>query len=376
VTRGSAWRARGPGLTLGSFRGIAFRIDTSWVLIFLLVAWSSAAYFPQALPGRLAPGGALLLGIAASAVLFASIVAHELAHSLVALALGYEVRSITLFIFGGVSEIEDEPASATDELAIAISGPLMSLVVAGAMYVASLALASGGVGYVLLRYLAATNFAIAAFNLFPGFPLDGGRVLRALFRATGDGLVAATRKAALVGRVLGFTLVALGVATFLGGGWLSGAWLGLIGWFLKSSADASYRQVAFRAHAAELRVGEVAERLVPLTPDESIATALLEHGLLGGSTERYPVVAASDRVLGMVPLAALRAVPRERWRDVKVSSVLEAMGPTVSPSVTLLDALEVMTEHELAELPVVDAAGDYAGLVRLNDVVRIGLEAA
>lgn len=367
-----ALHARTPGgLTLGTVRGISLRIDSSWLLIFFVVAWSAAAYFPRALPGQVTPGASMVFGLIASAVLFASIVAHELSHSLVARALGYEVRAITLFIFGGVSEIEGEPRTAAHEGAIAIAGPILSLVVAGGLRAACLLLEPSTITYALLAYISAANFAIAVFNLLPGFPLDGGRVLRAIFRAVGDSLVVATRKAALAGRVLGFAFMALGLVTFLLGGWMGGAWMGLIGWFLKTSADSGYRQVAFRAQAEGLRVGEVAERLVPLAPDASVLSALRQHGLYAGANARYPV-AEGGRLLGMVSTERLRAVPRERWAEVRVGELLDE-GPSaaVAPDETLLHALDVMSTTDRTEVAVADHDGGYWGVLRLDDVARI-----
>jgi Zn-dependent protease/CBS domain-containing protein len=348
MTAGRALRAPMPGLTVASFRGIALRIDRSWVIIFVLVAWSAAAYFPRALPGLVEPAAAIVWGLLASCVLFLSILAHELSHSLVARALGYEVRAITLFVFGGVSEISGEPKNARDEGAIALAGPALSFAIAGVLHVFGALLPEANVLRALVSYLAAANFAIAVFNLLPGFPLDGGRALRALFRALGDSLVKATRKAAFAGRLLG---------------------LALIGWFLKSSADAGYRQVAMRAQLEDLHVGEVAERLVPLAPDASVLSALRDHGLYAGSNARYPV-AEGGRLLGMVAAERLRAIPRDRWAEVRVGELLDE-GPSaaVTPDATVLEALDVMGRNERQEIAVADERGDYWGVLRLDRIL-------
>jgi Zn-dependent protease/CBS domain-containing protein len=372
MARTSAWRSRAPELTLFSVGRIPLRVDSSWLLIFFVVAWSAAAYFPRVVPGQLNPGAALALGLVASLFLFASILAHELSHSLVARALGYQVRSITLFIFGGVSEIEGEPRTARDEGAIALAGPLLSFVLAGLFELPAVLSAPSGVGHAFFAYLAAANVAIAIFNLFPGFPLDGGRVLRAAFRWFGLTLVDATRLVTLAGRLLGLAMIGLGAGLIFLGGFLPGIWLGLIGWFIKSSADASYEEVAFRAQAEEVHVGEVAERLVPLSPGTSVARALLEHGLQGYGSGLYPVV-DSGRLTGVVSVEALRALPRERWSGTTVGELLDARGPVASigPGTTLLEALEVMTKAGSSELPVTTENGLYLGILRLDDVARL-----
>jgi Zn-dependent protease/CBS domain-containing protein len=366
-----AWRGRAPGLTVASVRGIPLRIDSSWLLIFFIVAWSAAAYFPRVVPGLLTPGGALALGLLASLVLFSSILIHELSHSLVARALGYEVRSITLFIFGGVSEISGEARTARDEGAIALAGPIASFLIALVLGGVARLSEPAGVANAFLSYLAAANVAIGVFNLFPGFPLDGGRVLRAGLRALGLELLQATRAVTLAGRILGLVLVGLGAGSVFLGGFLPGLWLGLIGWFLKSSADASYEETVFRAQAEEVHVGEVAERLVPLSPDTTVATALLEHGLQGYGSGLYPVV-DSGRLVGLVSVEALRAIGRERWSETSVGSLLADRPPvSVRPDASLLEALELMTKTESAELPVTSDGDRYVGMLRLHDVARV-----
>ncbi len=321
MTAGRAVRAATPGLRLASVRGIDLRIDRSWTVIFVLVAWSAAAYFPRALPGLVGPGTALFLGVLASLVLFASILAHELSHSLVARALGYEVRSITLFVFGGVSEIAGEPRTARDEGAIALAGPALSLLIASVLTGATALLPETSALHALAAYLAAANFALAVFNLLPGFPLDGGRVLRAVFRATGDSLLVATRKAAFAGKLLGLAFITLGLAGIALGALLPGVWMSLIGWFLRGSADTCFRQVALRARLEELRVDQVAERLIPLDPDAPVLSEFRQRG----------VHVAAD-----------------------------------SP---LLDAVDLMARQGLKEIAVADARGEYWGVLRLDRIL-------
>ncbi len=364
-----ALEERSRGLRLASVGGIPLRIDTSWLVIFLLVAWAAATYFPRIVPGVTVPV-ALVMGIVASLVLFASIVVHELSHSLVARALGYEVHSITLFVFGGVSEIGGEPRTARDEAAISIVGPLSSFALAGALEGARIALSPPPAPAAVLDYLAMANMAVAVFNMFPGFPLDGGRVLRATFRALGDGLLRATRKASLVGQGLGFGLMGLGALSFLLGGGLGGIWLALVGWFLRNSADASYRQLAFRSRIEHLRASDAAEHVVPLDPDDDVELALLGRGLLGSDLTRYPVV-RDGRLVGMLDTAALRAVPRAQWTAVRVSALEPRIEASVLPGASLLEALERMLGERRHEIAVADEQGSFVGMIRFDDVARL-----
>jgi Zn-dependent protease len=362
---------RGRGIPLGSLAGIPFRIDASWIVIFLLVAWSAATWFPQAIGVPIAPVPALALGALASLALFGSIVLHELSHSLVARMLGYEVHSITLFIFGGVSEISGEPRSARDEAAIAIVGPLTSLAIAG-LALGAANLTENPAAHAFLRYLLTANVALAVFNMFPGFPLDGGRVLRAAFRAAGDTFLGATRKAAFSGRALGLVLMAFGISSFIFGGGLGGAWLALIGWFLRSSADLSLRQATFRARADDLHVSDAAERVLPLAPEDTARTALLGHGLLAGPFERYPVVRAGQ-LLGMVEARDLRALPRERWDEVKVGELVRPE-LAIDSGASLLDAIDRLASSRRREIPVADVHGVYEGVLRVDSVARLAQE--
>lgn len=362
------------GLAVGHVAGIEIRIDPSWLLVFALVAWSAAVHFPEVVPGVSVPL-ALLMGAVASLVLFASVLVHELTHSLTALSLGYGVQGIKLFVFGGVSEIVGEPRSARDEFAIAVVGPLSSAVIAGGLWLARRAIAPLAPAASLLDYLATANLALAVFNMFPGLPLDGGRVLRAAFRAAGSSLVTATRRASLVGRGLGILLMAVGAATFLLAGGLSGLWLAFVGWFLRSSAIASERSLELREQLENLTAGDLARKVVPLGPEETVQEALLGRGLLSSELATYPV-ALGRHLVGLVATEDLRAVPRERWPIVAIGAFDTRSVRTVSPGTPLLEAVDVLGREGASELAVADEGGRFLGLLRIEDVGRLAAASA
>lgn len=228
--------------------GIPLRIEPSWLLLAALITWSLAhGYFPRHAPGLPVPAY-WVMGLVASVALVFCILLHELGHSLVARQHGIPVACVTLFLFGGVAQITRQPRRPAVELAMALAGPLVSGLIAAACWQASEALPRTAVvlwaGAAVLRYLAVLNLALLIFNLLPGFPLDGGRVLRALlWAATGD-LLKATRIASSAGMLLGLALLMLGGWAIVRGAWWSGAWDILLGWYLRQAASSSYRQAA------------------------------------------------------------------------------------------------------------------------------------
>lgn len=240
-----------------SVLGIPIYIDASWFVILALMTWSLArGYFPETYSGL----SALLswtMGVGAAVLLFACVLLHELGHSLVARRFGIPVARVTLFIFGGVAHIQHDPRHPSVELAVALAGPLVSALIAGGCFAAARALAphpaAPFVAMAMLRYLAMINLGLIVFNLLPGFPLDGGRILRAaLWAWTGD-LRRATRMASVVGMGLGFGLLALGLWAIVRGEWLGGLWYACLGLFLRNAATSSYHAASLRAVREEER---------------------------------------------------------------------------------------------------------------------------
>lgn len=316
-----------PSYRVGRVFGIPIEVNASWLIIFALVSVSlGAGYYPSIPEASQAPRLLLaILGVLTALLFFASIVVHELSHALVTRASGGHVEKITLFIFGGVAELTDEPVSPGREFLMAAAGPAMSLLISASAFIAYLAATKTGAAWWLwapLQYLATINFFVGAFNLLPGFPLDGGRVLRSiLWGITGD-ILKATRWAARSGQLIGWALVmyaVLGVLKIVPGA-SDTIWLGLIGWFIVWLAGASYRQQQVRSRLAGIIVGSIMTPH-PHTVDGGLTVDQLAHDhFLGGQHSRYPVLFEGS-VHGLVSLADIKAVERTEWSLVRVIDV-------------------------------------------------------
>jgi Zn-dependent protease/CBS domain-containing protein len=373
-------------------RGIEVRIDWSLAIVFWLIALNlGAGLFPRAHPDW-TPLQSWLVAIAAAVLFFLSILAHELAHALVGRRQGIEVDGITLFMFGGIAHLRGEPRSAGAELKMTIVGPLTSLVIGIAATLLGMWLASVGprdtaigVGMIrrlgplatILLWLGPVNIVLALFNMVPGFPLDGGRVLHAiLWRATGD-VATATRWASAVGRAVALLFVAAGAVMIfggrvplLGGGSGQGLWLVFIGWFLHSAALRSQRQVRVRAALEDVRVAELMRPGAETVPRSLSLADLAERFLSVPDQGCFPVVDGTVLV-GAVCVGDLRRVPREEWARHTVAEVMAPARqlPTVGPDEELSGALEKLGTAHLDQLPVVE--GDrVTGVLRLADIAR------
>lgn len=363
----------GRGILLFSVFGIDVKIDWSWVIIALLIAWSLAhGYFPSISEGlpRAAYWG---MGLGALFGLFASIVLHELAHSLVARRLGLPIRGITLFIFGGVAEMDAEPAHPRVEILMAVAGPVVSLLLAALLTAAGGAAEAAGVPTVavVLRYLGSLNLILALFNLVPAFPLDGGRVLRgALWWATGD-FRRATRWAATCGLAFGGVLIAIGFLAVLGGEFLAGMWWVLIGFFLSGAAQSSQRELELKEALGGVTVRRVMTvEPISVPPDLPVA-ALVEDFIYRHHHKLFPVV-EDGRLVGCVSTREVAGVPRERWGVETVAAILTPCGPQqrVGLDEPAIDALARMQSQGISRLMVVEG-GRLVGIVALSDVMRI-----
>lgn len=355
-------------ITIGD---IEIGVHYSWLLVFFLVAWTLAVgFFPFQLPG-LSAGIYWIMGFVASLLLFVSVLIHELAHSFTAEARGLRVSSITLFIFGGVSNISGEPRTAKDELLISIVGPISSLILGGLFWVLWVALGAGmGAVEGVLIYLATINILLAIFNLIPGFPLDGGRVLRAIVWWSTNSFQRATQVAVISGHVVAFLFIIGGLLLAFSGALLSGIWLILIGWFLNGAADAAGRQTRETEWFRGVTVRQVMNpQPVTVDPDENLSELVFEHVLLRG-VRALPVVEDGE-LLGMVTLSDVRGVDRDRWDVTTVRSIMARPDQlqTVSPQQELTDAIRLLAEYDINQLPVVDE-GKLVGLLSRSNVIR------
>jgi Zn-dependent protease/CBS domain-containing protein len=358
------------GIPLGRIFGISIKLNYTWFIIFALVTWSlSANYFPVEYPDW-SIITSLVAGIVTSLLLFCSVLAHELMHSIVAQKLGIPVPSITLFIFGGVSQISEEPKTPKDELRIALAGPLTSI---------ALGLVFGAIWYLLSPqfefvraiafWLGLINMSLAAFNLIPGFPLDGGRVLRSILWWRNEDLQQATKIASNVGRGIGYLFIFGGVFFIFQGLWLNGLWLALIGWFLENTALGSYQQVALLGMLQGHTAQEVMTRDCPaINPDLTVDALVNEHVLTSG--RRCFPVTTDSRILGLVTLHDIRSVPRSLWATKKVSEVMTPLSnlKSVSPDDGLSTVLRVLTEEDINQVIVLNNE-DIAGIIGRDNLL-------
>jgi len=364
----------GRQLTLFELFGFKVQVDLSWILLAVLVTWSLAeGYFPQAHEG-LSASTYWLMGAAGAIGFFVSLILHELSHSLVARREGLPIRGITLFIFGGVAHMEEEPASARTELLMAIAGPIASVVVGVAFYALYLAGGSAGVPEHFLDipyYLALINVILAGFNLIPAFPLDGGRVLRAaLWRWKGD-IRWATRLAARAGSGFGLALIVLGALWFFGGNFIGGVWWVLIGLFLRGAAQASYRQLLTR-QALE---GDPVSRFMvsdPVTVSGGASVReLVEDYMYRHHHDVFPVTEDS-RLIGCVGTKQVKQLDRGEWDSLTVSELAEPCSDenTVTPDTDAVKALAIMNRTGNSRL-MVARDGHLEGIIALKDLLQL-----
>jgi Zn-dependent protease/CBS domain-containing protein len=381
----------GRGLRLGRVLGVEVRADWSLLVIVFLISFGLAGgLLPSWHPGW---SGPLVWAVALSAAVafFASILAHELAHAVVARRSGVGVPRITLFLFGGLAHMETEPPSWRAELRIALAGPLTSLLIGLFCVGFGLLLTGGTAGSrtidavrgasglaTVLLWLGPVNLMLAVFNMIPGFPLDGGRVLRAVVWGAQGDLRRATRWASLAGRAFAWLLISAGLAMafglrvpFFGRGALSGLWLILIGWFLNNAALVSYRQLLVREALREVPVARVMRTwLVRARPDMPAGTLLDEHAVASGQ-HSFPVEEDDGRFVGLVSLRAIQALGPAAWQGLRVEDVMvpAASLPAVAPQDAAATALDALGKPGVSQVPVV-SGGRLFGLVRREDLLR------
>jgi Zn-dependent protease/CBS domain-containing protein len=379
------------GFSIGRFFGIDIRIDWSWLFIFFLVTWQLGTAF-----GQFHQDWGLLLtwgtAVAAALLFFASVLAHELAHSLVAKARGIPIRNITLFLFGGVSNIQQEPETPQTEFLMAILGPATSLVIGGVL-IAIVSVALGPLGYTggnlgdligqlgavstILLWLGTINISLGVFNLIPGFPLDGGRVLRSILWAATDNLRRATRWASWVGQGIAWIMIILGIAIIfgmqfpvLGGGFINGLWLAFIGWFLNSASSRSYQQVVIQDILEGVPVSRMMRSSPPTCSSSCSVSTLVHEHVMQSDSSAFPVV-DEGRLSGIVTLEDVRSVSRDQWNNRSVADIMTPSSEltTVSPDEDASDAWEKLTGADVQQLPVV-ADGKLIGTLRRRDIIR------
>jgi Zn-dependent protease len=380
------------GFKVGRIFGINIHIDWSWIFIFLLVTWNLAgAVFPSLHPDWDTATN-IALGVAASLLFFLSILLHELAHSLVAKARGLPVRRITLFFFGGVSNIEREPPSPKTEFLMAIVGPLTSILLGigfiwlGRQNIPAIPTALNDPMQLLrgldplstmLLWLGPINILIGLFNLIPAFPLDGGRILRSAFWAAMNDFRRATRWATAIGQGFGWLMILAGIAMVfganlpvLGTGLGNGIWFAFIGWFLINAASQSYQQVVIEDMLEGVPVTRLMREPAPaISPNMPLSTLVYDH-VMRGDERAFPVV-DGEHLLGVVYVENLREIDRSHWDTMTVKEVMvpEEDLEVVTPRDDAMDAFQKLAQKEMRQIPVVQD-GALVGMLRRRDILR------
>jgi Zn-dependent protease/CBS domain-containing protein len=355
---------------IGRIGGIEIRIDPSWSFIAFLIAYSFYLVIDLEFETIGTVSTTAIAGVMAL-IFFASVLLHELAHSWLAVERGVQVESITLFLFGGATKADLETENPTDELLIAAVGPLTSLGLAGGFWLVALAFGSGSIGGFVAGRLGWINLALAVFNLVPGFPLDGGRVLRSLvWRRTGD-IVHATRMAARGGQLVGYGLIALGLFEILFlNALIGGLWLIAIGWFLSQAAQASFMQMQMRHMLAEVPASRIMSDGLVEIPDHLSLEQAVDEYFMSHDFNAFPV-SDGDHTLAILTVSAVKGVPRDDWSTRTVREVAEPLGGAcmVSPSEPLDEVVGKLMGGDLRRVVVVDE-GHVKGIITPRDLSR------
>lgn len=361
---------------LGRIAGISIGLHYSWFIIALLIALSLAAHFHMVNP-RWSDGMVWSAAIITGVMFFAALLLHELAHSILAKARGLKVREITLFALGGVSQIDSEAPDAKSEFWIAIVGPITSVVI-GIVLIGVAWLAGWRSGAepatpvtAVLLWLGYINLALAAFNMVPGYPLDGGRVLRAVIWWITRNADRATRLASQIGQTVAFAIILLGLFQFFTEhGNFGGLWLAFVGWFLLDAARTSYVQVGLMTELRGRTVADIMDRNCP-TVEAYLSLQDFVDGFLLRSGLRGYVVVHNDQIVGLITPHEVKEVPRDRWPQTSVQAVMRPLAKvrTVSPETPALQALQIMGRDDINQIPVV-SDGHLEGLFSRSHVVR------
>ncbi len=364
----------GKSITLFKLLGFEVRIDGSWIIIALLITWSLAQGVFPLYDNTLSPATYWILGVSGALGLFGSIILHELSHSLVARRFGLPMRGITLFVFGGIAEMDEEPPSPKAEFFMAIAGPLASI----AIGFICIAVMNVGINFawpsppiMVLNYLGVINIILAIFNMLPAFPLDGGRVLRSILWGWKKNIRWATRVSAFIGSGFGLMLIFLGIFSVFAGGVIGGIWWALIGLFLRNASKMSYQSILVK----EALQGETIERFmkpqtVTVAPETTV-DQLVEDFAYKYHFNSYPVVNGSQP-MSVVNINDVKNIPREEWNEHTVNELAKPFSTdnTVTFDDNAIKALSVMNKTGNSRLLVVDHGGKLLGAVAMNDLIK------
>lgn len=373
------------GIRVARILGIPIFIDFSWILVFGFISFTISGNFAVQHP-TWTNSQSWTLGIFTTVLFFASVVFHELAHSVVAQGYKIKVLSITLFIFGGVARISREPSKAIQEFNIAVAGPLASGFLAAFFYLLTVVVPGNQMLVASGSFLGQTNLMLAAFNLLPGFPLDGGRIFRAMVWGATKDFVRATQVAGTSGKMIASAMIIVGIGSIasehlarllstIGLGRWDGAWFVLIGWYLLNAAQASLTQVTIRGALAGLSATDVMSHEVPTIPAnmnlEEYSNEVLRTG------RRMHIVTMDDRLVGLMNVAALNKVSRDEWNMNSVQAVMVPRDKIIwaSPEEPLQRLLERLLAADVNQMPVVshgeDGSAHIVGIVTRDAILRV-----
>jgi Zn-dependent protease/predicted transcriptional regulator len=362
------------GFLIGRVFGIPIYLDPSWLIIFLLITWSLGMQFTQLHP-QWTSAQHWTVGILTSLLFFGSVLFHELSHSVVALHYKIRVHSITLFIFGGLARIGRDPSKAIQEFNIAVAGPVSSAFLGLVFLGLKKIFPEDGMVGALASWLSLINFSLAAFNLLPGFPLDGGRIFRAIIWGVTKDFSKATRAAATSGKLIAYGMIAIGIWLAISRKEWSFLWYSFIGWFLLTAAQESVAQLAIRETLAGLRASDVMSPEVPMVSRdislEDYGTEVLRTG------RRCHVVTTGDTLVGMMNVHTLNSVPRDEWANTSVQAVMIPRDRILwaAPEEPLLRLLERLLTSDVNQMPVVsnrtDGSSHIVGMISRDSILRV-----
>ncbi len=361
---------RSEGLRLGRIAGIPIFLNPSWFLVFTLVTWSLASgYFPRLNPQWPASVN-WGLALVSSLLFFTSVLAHELSHSLVALGSGLPIASITLYVFGGVARITEEPGEAAVEARVAAAGPLASFGLA-VLFILLSFFPVGEFAVAVFRYLGTVNLLLAVFNLLPGFPLDGGRLLRAFLWHRWKDLTRATRAAARSGHILAYLFMAVGAGTLVLGGFIGGLWWLMLGWFLDNAARSGYQHVLVREALEDVRVGDLMQSDVVVVDADLTVSDFIDQYLLRHQQRSFPVW-DGESLAGLVTLDDVRKVSVGEREAALVRDIMTGRQRLCLARAedSAYDALRCMVTHDVGRLPVM-VDDRVVGLISRDHLLRV-----
>ena len=358
---------------IGEFKGIRIEINFSWLIIFVIIVWSMAAnFFPANFP-ELNLITRLLLGTLSAVLLFLSVLLHELAHAAISLIQKIPVKRITLVIFGGLAEMEKEPDEPVKEFKIAISGPAMSLLLYIVFILLSNILNRFGVQEAVVAsfsYIASVNLILGLFNLIPAFPLDGGRVLRALIWHFSKDLHRATKVSSSIGRMFGYLLIFLGVLILLNGNFINGLWLLFIGWLINQMSQSSYQSMVVSNLFDKIQVSDFMNAdVVSVEPFISVRK-LVDDYFLKYKYTFFPVI-NGEIILGIVNAGSVKSVPKDELSHTSVSTILVPLSDTliVSPKETVSAAMKKTLSNGVGRVLVIED-NRLLGLISKTDILK------